>query len=72
MLAGLLNVSMMWLINGEGEGLDGSEDAVHVPADVSALLAEVRGLREDLSNSAKKAGRLEKRLREMLKEAGDA
>ncbi|WP_299561156.1 helix-turn-helix domain-containing protein [uncultured Sulfitobacter sp.] len=72
MLAGLLNVSMMWLINGEGEGLDGSEDAVHAPADVSALLAEVRGLREDLSNSAKKAGRLEKRLREMLKEAGDA
>ncbi|KEJ89948.1 transcriptional regulator [Sulfitobacter donghicola] len=68
MLAGLLNVSMMWLINGDGEGLDGSEDAGVLSGDAADLLAEMRGLRVELTQSAKKVARLEKRLRSMLTE----
>ncbi len=67
-LAGLLNVSMMWLINGEGEGLDGSEDAGVLLGDAADLLAEMRSLRVELSQSAKHVARLEKRLRVMLTE----
>lgn len=67
-LAGLLNVSMMWLINGEGEGLDGSEEAGVLPGDAAELLAEMRSLRVGLSQSAKQVARLEKRLRGMLTE----
>ena len=71
MLAGLLNVSMMWLINGEGEGLDGSEDAGVLSGDAADLLAEMRSLRVELSQSAKQVARLEKRLRAMLTETGN-
>jgi|TARA_B110000977_G_scaffold90400_1_gene120126 transcriptional regulator with XRE-family HTH domain len=71
MLAGLLNVSMMWLINGEGEGLDGIEGAGVLPADAAELLNEMRGLRVEMSQSAKHVARLEKRLRAMLMETSN-
>ena len=71
MLAGLLNVSMMWMINGEGEGLDGTEEAGVLPADAAELLNEMRGLRVELSQSAKHVARLEKRLRVMLMETSN-
>ena len=71
MLAGLLNVSMMWLINGEGEGLDGIDGAGVLPTDAAELLNEMRGLRVELSQSAKHVARLEKRLRAMLMETPD-
>ena len=70
-LAGLLNVSMMWLINGEGEGLDGTEVAGVLPGPAADLLSEMRGLRIELSQSAKQLARLEKRLRAMLRETPD-
>ena len=70
-LAGLLNVSMMWLINGEGEGLDGLEGAGVLPTDAAELLNEMRGLRVELFESAKHVARLEKRLRAMLLETPD-
>jgi transcriptional regulator with XRE-family HTH domain len=70
-LAGILNVSMMWLINGEGEGLDGTEGPVVLPADAAELLSEMRSLRVELSQSAKQMARLEKRLRAMLVEKTD-
>ncbi|UWR21485.1 helix-turn-helix domain-containing protein [Sulfitobacter sp. S190] len=68
MLAGLLNVSMMWLINGEGEGLDGPEAGGTLPEGASDVLGELRDLRVELSETAKHVGRLEKRLRVMLKD----
>jgi transcriptional regulator with XRE-family HTH domain len=68
MLAGLLNVSMMWLINGEGEGLDGTSEASVLPADAAALLDEMRGLRVAMAQNVKHMARLEKRLRAMLME----
>lgn len=72
MLAGLLNVSMMWLINGEGEGLDGPDQTPLASTDAAGLLSEMRVLREEMSDNAKKMGRLEKRLRTLLKEMNDA
>ncbi|MGB5865755.1 MAG: helix-turn-helix transcriptional regulator [Sulfitobacter sp.] len=70
-LAGLLNVSMMWLINGEGEGLNGVEGAKVLPADAAELLSEMRALRMEITQSAQHVGQLEKRLRAMLAETHD-
>jgi len=64
MLAGLLNVSMMWLINGEGEGLDMPE--ADTSADVTSVLAEMRLLSAEMHKKAETMARLEKRLRHLL------
>lgn len=66
MLAGLLNVSMMWLINGEGEGIGAPEDRQSMPEDINDILTEMRSLRTDLLKRAESLGRLEKRLRRAL------
>ncbi len=71
MLAGLLNVSIMWLINGEGEGLSGGGGPAVLPQGADDLLSEMRSLRVELSQSAKHVGMLEKRLRALLKETND-
>lgn len=66
MLAGLLNVSMMWLINGEGEGLDAPSDAGQEASDLSELLVEMRALRSDMLKKAEQVGRLEKQMRRLM------
>ncbi|MEP2919421.1 helix-turn-helix transcriptional regulator [Sulfitobacter sp.] len=71
MLAGLLNVSMMWLINGEGEGLDGPDEAVPLSGNAADLLGEMRALRVELGQRAKQVAALEKRLRAILTEPTD-
>jgi transcriptional regulator with XRE-family HTH domain len=68
MLAGLLNVSIMWLINGEGEGIE-SPDATPIPEDLRAVIMEVRTIRSDLHAKADHLARLEKRLRSLLEPA---
>ena len=70
MMAGLLNVSMMWLINGEGEGLDPPVDDTASP-DLRDLLTEVRDMRSDMLARAEQLGRLEKRLRATLQAPTD-
>tara|TARA_R110002049_G_scaffold23781_6_gene84752 strand:+ start:141519 stop:141917 length:399 start_codon:yes stop_codon:yes gene_type:complete len=72
MLAGLLNVSMMWLINGEGEGVDAPDEAVATSDDLVHILSEIRAVRTDLLKKAETMGRLEKRLRRVLTEPVDA
>ncbi|KMK68933.1 helix-turn-helix domain-containing protein [Puniceibacterium sp. IMCC21224] len=67
MMAGLLNVSMMWLMNGEGEGLSAPpEDPPEV--DLRAVLTEIRGMQVELHASAERLGRLEKKLRKVLRD----
>jgi len=67
-MAGVLNVSMMWLLNGEGEGLDApNADAAVSESDLGELLRDMRDLRVTINQSAEKLGRLEKRLRGALK-----
>ncbi|GAA0286603.1 helix-turn-helix domain-containing protein [Rhodovulum strictum] len=70
MLAGLLNVSMMWLMNGQGDGLDGPPDEATIPGDVRAILSEIREVRSQMGRLADRLAVLEKRLRSVLKEQG--
>ena len=64
-VAGLLNVSIMWLINGEGEGVE-HPDADPVPADMTEIILEIRELKSDLHGKAEQLARLEKRLRKLV------
>ena len=70
-MAGLLNVSMMWLINGEGEGLAGPLDAPVMTEETRNILTELRDLRADMLARAEQVARLEKRLRATLDMAED-
>ena len=65
-LAGILNVSMRWLLTGEGEGLDGPGDGRMLPADLHGLMTEMRVLQATMLRSATALGRLEKRLKAAL------
>lgn len=65
MMSGLLNVSLSWLLTGEGEGLDNPVDFETGGQDLAALLTEVRDTKTQLRGVIEKLGRLEKRLRDM-------
>ena len=62
-LAGMLNVSLMWLINGEGDGLEASDENSVTDANLDAALIEIRELRLQMMHSANRLAKLEKRLR---------
>jgi transcriptional regulator with XRE-family HTH domain len=68
MLAGLLNVSMMWLINGEGEGIDAPGTTATDTTGLNEIMSEMRSLRADMLRKAEDMGRLEKRMRRLLTE----
>jgi transcriptional regulator with XRE-family HTH domain len=63
MLAGILGVSIMWLLNGEGEGLEGPEMPEEMSDDMAEILKDLRNLKVDQAQLAERAARLEKRLR---------
>ncbi|SDN46829.1 Transcriptional regulator, contains XRE-family HTH domain [Lutimaribacter pacificus] len=67
MMAGILNVSIMWLLTGEGDGLAAPEDETTIPPEVNDLLVEIRDLKAQITASAERLGRLEKQLRLTLK-----
>lgn len=69
MLAGVLNVSMRWLLTGEGEGVE-SPDVDTVDKDLTLLLAEMRKARVEAAGLAEHIGRLEKRLRLAIRDRG--
>lgn len=58
MLAGMLNVSLMWLLTGEGDGLTGPQ-TMRAPLTGTAILTEVRALRAGLSGLDGRLERLE-------------
>ncbi len=63
MLAGVLNVSMIWLMTGEGDGIAPSQvDETHS----LDILLELRAIRSENSRLTERLGRLEKRLRGVL------
>ncbi|MEY3004328.1 MAG: hypothetical protein RLZZ491_1504 [Pseudomonadota bacterium] len=70
MLAGLLGVSIMWLLTGTGDGLDGPAQTTALPEDLLALLAELRQMRLEQARMADRMGRLEKRMRLALSQRG--
>ena len=64
MLAGLLNVSLIWLMTGDGEG--GPVARGPVPQDeseIGGILTDLRTLRLEQARMAERIGRLEKRIR---------
>ncbi|MEX3014971.1 multiprotein-bridging factor 1 family protein [Gymnodinialimonas hymeniacidonis] len=66
MLAGILGVSMMWLLSGQGEGLESPEETQPVDEDMERLLLDIRQMRQEQTHLAERMGRLEKRLRAAL------
>jgi transcriptional regulator with XRE-family HTH domain len=66
MLAGILNVSLGWLLTGEGEGLDGPVEHTEIPEEIESLLVEMRQMKAEMQRSAERVARLEKRMRKAL------
>lgn len=65
MLAGLLNVSIRWLLTGGGEGVPAPAASA---AAYSQIVTEVRGLRADVARTVDRLSRLERRLVELAEE----
>lgn len=68
MAAGLLNVSMGWLLTGEGEGLADPVSPEDLAEDAQTLLKDLRAMRAETMRLANRMGKAEKRLRMILKE----
>ncbi|MCA0872262.1 helix-turn-helix domain-containing protein [Seohaeicola saemankumensis] len=69
MMAGLLNVSIMWLLTGEGDGMSGPAEGLRPADDFAEVLAEMRAIRADMRANAERAARLEKKLRLLVEQA---
>lgn len=67
MLAGVLNVSLRWLLTGEGSDI-GVPEEPSSRADISTILTEIRGMRSEALRTAERLGLLEKRLRQAMAE----
>ena len=68
LLAGVLNVSITWLLTAEGDGIEGPVETAPLPEDLSDLLVELRTIRGEMTRNADRLGRVEKRLRQILNE----
>ena len=66
MLTGMLNISLSWLLSGEGIGPD-EPSTVPLSDDTQAILIEMRAIKTDMTRTADRLSRLEKRLRLNLK-----
>lgn len=64
MMSGLLNVSIIWLMSGQGEGI--SHDMSDDVPDVMETLTELRTIRTEQQRLTERLARLEKRLRLQL------
>jgi transcriptional regulator with XRE-family HTH domain len=62
MLSGMLNVSLPWLLSGQGIGLD---EPIQEPVqnDISIILLEMRSIKTQMNQTADRLSRLEKQLR---------
>ncbi len=69
MLSGILNVSIVWLLTGEGEGLSAPADDTIETGDIRGLLTDLREVQAEMKAASDRVGRLEKRLRQLLREA---
>lgn len=67
MMSGMLNVSMRWLLTGEGDGID-SPNAGFDNSDLTKALADLARMRAQALALSQDMGHLEKRLRAMIRE----
>ena len=68
MLAGILNVSLRWLLTGEGDELDAPSGDM-IGAEVTEILRDMRSLKSEMARAIERMGVLEKRLRLALRDA---
>ena len=66
MLAGILGVSLMWLLNGEGDGVEPPRADAEANDQIRDLLLELRAVQAEIDRGAERLARVEKRLRHML------
>jgi len=66
MLSGVLGVSITWLLTGEGDGVPEPRTDDGTPALLKDVLDDMRNLKSDISQSARKLNSLEKRLRAVV------
>ena len=66
MLTGMLNVSLSWLLSGEGIGPE-EPSVVPMSGNNQAVLIEMRAIKTDMIRTAERLSRLEKQLRLNLK-----
>jgi len=67
MLAGVLNVSIIWLLTGEGEGVqDPWIEGLDSAPDNAEIIAEMRAVRGEYNTLGQRLARLEKRLAKRL------
>jgi transcriptional regulator with XRE-family HTH domain len=65
-LAGLLNVSLMWLLNGSGVGLAEPQDCpAPAPEDLKAAITDLRKIRAEMDRISNRAAVLERRLQRL-------
>ena len=69
MMAGILGVSLSWLLTGRGEGIDTPPEETVEAAEVMALLDEVRVVRGQMEQGLARLATLEKRLRRAARDA---
>ena len=65
MLAGLLNVSMVWLVSGEGNGTSEVADTFERPSGINDALGEISQLKAILLGAVEKLEKLEERLQDV-------
>ena len=66
-MAGVLNVSIMWLLTGEGDGMT-APPSDGMPVDLGGVLADIRNLRTELAAAETRAAALETRLAKLAGE----
>ncbi|MDX5350029.1 MAG: helix-turn-helix domain-containing protein [Paracoccaceae bacterium] len=70
MLAGMLNVSLRWLLTAEGDGLvDPEETAPPLSGEAEAALAELQHLRAGAIALAEKLAQVERQMRQAMRTA---
>ncbi len=67
MLAGMLNVSLVWLMTGKGPGLGAPSDVAALAAGARLALAEITQLREQMQSLSRDLLRAEQRLETELR-----
>lgn len=67
MMAGMLNVSIRWLLTGEGEGLDAPASPGTLSDTAQVALKDLGRIRAQMLALATEMGQMEKRLRHLLR-----